>query len=456
MNTLRITMQDFNFLRETLLDQAPLEMAAFLIAGYFEDNQGHHFVVRDVMVPMGNDFDVQEDLRLQVSPIYFNKVISRAEASGLTVVMAHSHPFAQGKINYSYSDDYGETISSKTLYDCLENKPSASLLFGKDCVIGRVWNGSIHKPEPIHQIRITGSPVHIINCQNIDRMKSKDLEIFDRHIAIYGKEGQNFLSHLRVGIVGVGGTGSAVAEQLVRLGVRDFIIVDKDLFDKTNVTRLFGSKWSDVRTKRKRAKVQIVKEHLNELCPDAQIAAIESDVLKQEVLKELSNCELLFSCTDRHTPRSVLNEIAYQYFIPLVDVGVGIDAKDGIVNGGGVRATIVYPGLPCLFCYSIIRSDVIAAELLPEKERIARQREGYVPGIIGEAPSVVHLTSMAASLGITLAMDHLFGLSENTPANLIFDLSDYTIQRLTAKPHSDCVCKHRMGRGSYYPLSAPG
>lgn len=455
MNTLRITKQYFNLLSETLLEQVPLEMAAFLIAGYFEDSQGHHFVVRDVIVPKESDYDVQEDLRLQVSPIFFNKVISRAENTGLTVVMAHSHPFAQKQINYSYSDDYGETISSRTLYDCLGNKPSASLLFGKDCVIGRIWNSPGNKPEPIHQIRIIGSPIKTINIKNIDRTKCKDLEIFDRHIAVYGKEGQNFLSQLRVGIVGVGGTGSAVAEQLVRLGVRDFIIVDKDIFDKTNLTRLFGSNWKDVQTKKKRAKVEIVKRHLNELCPDAQILAIKSDVLKQKVLKELSSCDLLFSCTDCHTPRSVLNELAYQYFIPLVDIGVGIDAKDGTVNGGGVRATMVGPGFPCLFCYGIIRPEVITAELLPEKERIARQKEGYVPGIVGEAPSVVHLTSMAASLGITLAMDHLFGISESAPGNLIFDISEYTVRRLKVEPRSDCVCKHRIGRGSYYPLSAP-
>lgn len=455
MNSLRITNQDFSLLSKTLLEQAPLERAAFLIAGYFEDGHGHHFVVRNVMIPKENDYDVQEDLRLQVSPIFFNRVISRAETCGLTVVMAHSHPFTQEQVSYSYSDDYGEEISSKTLYDCLGNKPSASLLFGKNCVIGRVWISPGNKPEPIHQIRIIGSPIKTINGGNNCKIEPKDMEIFDRHIALYGKEGQGFLSQLRVGIVGVGGTGSAVAEQLVRLGVRDFIIVDKDIFDKTNLTRLFGSKWKDVKIKKKRAKVEIVKEHLNELCPDARIVAIKSDVLKQKVLKELSSCAILFSCTDRHTPRSVLNELAYQYFIQLVDIGVGIDAKDGIVNGGGVRATMVGPGLPCLFCYGIIRPDVITAELLPEKERLARQKEGYVPGIVGEAPSVVHLTSMAASLGITLAMDYLFGISENTPANLIFDLSEYTLRRLNAELNSDCVCKHRIGRGSYYPLSAP-
>ena len=46
---------------------------------------------------------------------------------------------------------------------------------------------------------------------------------------------------LTVGIVGCGGTGSAVAEQLARLGVRRFILTDPDTLSASNVTRVYGS-----------------------------------------------------------------------------------------------------------------------------------------------------------------------------------------------------------------------
>ncbi len=47
-------------------------------------------------------------------------------------------------------------------------------------------------------------------------------ELFDRNIRAFGPAIQATIGDLHVGIVGCGGTGSAVGEQLVRLGIRRF------------------------------------------------------------------------------------------------------------------------------------------------------------------------------------------------------------------------------------------
>jgi molybdopterin/thiamine biosynthesis adenylyltransferase len=50
------------------------------------------------------------------------------------------------------------------------------------------------------------------------------------------------LRHLSVGVVGCAGLGSPVAEQLVRMGVAEIVIVDPDVLDtESNVRRVFGS-----------------------------------------------------------------------------------------------------------------------------------------------------------------------------------------------------------------------
>src|ERR1019366_462501 len=64
--------------------------------------------------------------------------------------------------------------------------------------------------------------------------------VFDRNVRAFGGPVQTALGQLTVGIVGCGGTGSAVAEQLVRLGVRRFILVDPDKLSASNVTRVYG------------------------------------------------------------------------------------------------------------------------------------------------------------------------------------------------------------------------
>src|SRR5206468_1741580 len=69
---------------------------------------------------------------------------------------------------------------------------------------------------------------------------------FDRQVRAFGAAGQDRLREMRVGIVGLGGTGSIVLEQLAHLGVRRFLLMDPDFVERTNLNRLVGSTESDV------------------------------------------------------------------------------------------------------------------------------------------------------------------------------------------------------------------
>lgn len=49
---------------------------------------------------------------------------------------------------------------------------------------------------------------------------------FDRQVRAFGEDGQQILGRLRVGVVGAGGTRSAVIEQLIRLGFGELDVLD--------------------------------------------------------------------------------------------------------------------------------------------------------------------------------------------------------------------------------------
>ena len=149
MNSIRMTSKQFETLRSYLLSDPRQEAAAFLVAGFFKNDRGVHFVVRDVLIPEDKDYNFRSDYHLEVSPIFFNKAISRAERNNVTVIQCHSHQFSKDGLWYSMSDYAGESTSSKTVYDCLESKPMGSLLFGQNMIIGRVWLTPNKKPEPI-------------------------------------------------------------------------------------------------------------------------------------------------------------------------------------------------------------------------------------------------------------------------------------------------------------------
>ncbi len=60
---------------------------------------------------------------------------------------------------------------------------------------------------------------------------------FIRNELYFGKETCDKLSKLKVCVVGIGGVGSYAVEALARLGVENFVLIDKDQVDITNINR---------------------------------------------------------------------------------------------------------------------------------------------------------------------------------------------------------------------------
>ena len=448
-NSIRMSPEQFKALSNGLRADTTKESAVFLTAGFFENDRGCHLTVRDVMVADGSDYDFRSDAHLEMSPMFFNRAISRADKDGITVVQCHSHPFSRGSLEYSQSDWFGESTSAKTVKECLGGKPMGSLLFGPDKIAGRVWMSPDKAPVSLDELRIVGRHFKIMDLHGSPATKV-DRALFDRQIRAFGASGQRDLARLRVGIVGAGGTGSAAAEQLARIGVGAFVIVDPDKFSPSNKTRMYGSDANTLALH----KTRIVEDNIRSISPEADVDAVPEDVILQETLDRLKNCDIVLSCTDKHAPRSVLNELAHQFFIPVIDMGTGIDSDDHDVVGGTVRVTLCSPSLPCLYCMSIINPAQIMEESLSEGERAARVRDGYIRGS-DEVPSVVSLTTLAASYAVLFLKDMLFSITDMDAGTLMVDVKSMKTMTISAPVKKDCVCVARVGKGAYAPLSAP-
>jgi len=93
---------------------------------------------------------------------------------------------------------------------------------------------------------------------------------------------QRLLQELRVGIVGVGGTGSCVAEQLVRLGVGLVLIADGENFEATNVNRVYGSRVVDADI----PKVKLAERMVADVGLGTKIDVIPKPITFESVLSE--------------------------------------------------------------------------------------------------------------------------------------------------------------------------
>ncbi len=92
-------------------------------------------------------------------------------------------------------------------------------------------------------------------------------EKFSRTEMLIGNDGMEKLSKSKVAIFGLGGVGSFVCEGLARSGVGNFILVDYDKVDETNINRQLIA---TVKTVGK-YKVDLMRERILEINPDANV-----------------------------------------------------------------------------------------------------------------------------------------------------------------------------------------
>lgn len=451
---LKITRDDLNVLKQYAFADYPIEAAAFALAGMASySNQVDVLVRRVIKIPQ-EMFPVANEFHLEVSPKAINGIISLCESNKLGVIICHSHP--KGLI-YSPSDDYGENRLVNTIRQFIPNDaPIASLLLTPEDITGRIWLPGEKKSTTFEEIIIVGE--YIERKKTIDNRFSNnsDLEIFDRQIRAFSTEGQKLISQAKVGIIGVGGTGSPIAEQLCRLGVADFMLIDPDRISPSNITRVYGTSYPSIRKSSKPLdfKVNIIAEHLKNIRPYIDVKVFNQNVVKTEICSSLIDRDILFLCTDEHWGRSIVNQLCYQYLIPTINLGVRITSDAGkITNAIGVL-DVLRPGKPCLWCKQFLRSERISAESMPNNYYAGLKHEGYVEDINIPEPSVISFTSSVASTATSIFiqfMTNFMGPTGNI-SRISWDFLTGLTTRGTTNIINDCVCQHVKGYGDLKTL----
>ena len=92
-------------------------------------------------------------------------------------------------------------------------------------------------------------------------------EKFSRTGMLIGDEGLEKLSNAKVAVFGIGGVGSFVCEGLARGGLGNFILVDYDTVDESNINRQLIANVNTIG----KYKVDLMKERILEINPDANV-----------------------------------------------------------------------------------------------------------------------------------------------------------------------------------------
>ncbi len=299
----RIAEGDFAQLELCLWARPGIESAAFLLAGLREAAGETTLIVRRVIEIPDAEYDVRSAIRIELSTRAIDGLAALCEANRLVPLVAHSHP---SESPYSASDDHGEVRIARTLHQFAPRPIMGSLLFTPKGLRGRVWTEGSRSAE-LADLTVVGRSIQRLVLGRVSPNTGRG-RAHARQILAFGEVGQRAIRSLRLGIVGTGGTGSPLAEELVRMGVEDLVLIDRDILDESSLSRVFGSRAEDVsppfwrRWFRRSGtpKVDAVERHLREISPDSRLRAEQGDVSNRQVAELLVDRDVLFACTDEH------------------------------------------------------------------------------------------------------------------------------------------------------------
>jgi molybdopterin/thiamine biosynthesis adenylyltransferase len=437
MSRLVLTSELLVSLRQQLLE-SDKESCAILFGRSVEVNgKLARIVVRDSVIPSNEAYSDRTRISAQLRPEFVGEIAQHARQSGESIIFVHTHPFGLG--TFSDVDDAGETALAEFLARRVAHARHAALLITPKALIARELGTQ-------NSLQVVGIGPRTVWGETA----AADLSPrFDRQIRVFGASAQGRLRSIRVGIVGLGGTGSVVLQQLAHLGVRDFVFLDPDVVDETNLNRLVGAKPNSIG----RPKVDITKEMALSINPDIRVEARRESVLDARVARSLVATDFLFNCTDSHGSRAVVNQLAYQYLLPTIDLGVVIAISEGKISHVMGRVQLLAPGLACLTCANLLDPEQIRRDLLTESERKA---DPYILGGEVRAPAVISLNSTVASLAITMFLNTIVGIP-GAARFLNYDAITGVVRPAICPIHPSCVvCSHRgaLARGDEWPLPA--
>jgi sulfur carrier protein ThiS adenylyltransferase len=155
-----------------------------------------------------------------------------------------------------------------------------------------------------------------------------------------GKDGQGRISNKHVLIIGAGALGSGCAEALVRAGIGQLTIVDRDYVEWSNLQR--QQLYSEDDAKNRIPKVIAAKNRLIAINSSVAIEAIIADASVVELEDWAKKVDLIIDATDNFETRMILNDVSQKYSVPWI--------YGACVGSYGISYTIVPEKTPCLSC----------------------------------------------------------------------------------------------------------
>jgi ThiF family len=350
--------------------------------------------------------------------------IERAEAAGFSVLAVHSHP--GGLFAFSELDDASDKLLLPALFHGTDQVAGSVIMLPDGAMRGRLYDAD-GDTKPIDLISIIGDDLRLWWQEDARQGTSPK-----RPVA-FTSGMTEWLGRLSACVIGVSGTGSAVAEQLARLGFGEIIVVDFDKIEPRNLNRILNATLADA--KAGRLKVEMFASAVKKYRPGCDVRCVPNSIATRDAVLAACEADILFSCVDTDEGRHIADRLAAYCAMPLIDLGVSIPTRRGSSDDREIaevcgRIDYVFPGGSTLLDRGVYDSATLEAEYLARTAPDAHRQklaDGYIRGLEEKAPAVIALNMRAASDAVMEFIARAFPFrhaSNGSRARTLFMLAD--------------------------------
>ena len=208
---------------------------------------------------------------------------------------------------------------------------------------------------------------------------------YQRNLQMISKTQQLQLFRSKVAVIGAGGLGGYILEQLARLGVGQIVTIDDDVFEENNLNRQLFSSPANLG----RVKVEVAAERLAEINPAVTVQPIRARFENATGADLLCGADCVVDAVDNVPARLALAEVCRELQVPLVHGAIagwyghvatvlpGDDTLQAIyqhwTGGKGVEATLGNPSFTPAVAASLEVAEV--CKILLKQGNLLRNRK---------------------------------------------------------------------------------
>ncbi len=248
-----------------------------------------------------------------------------------------------------------------------------------------------------------------------------------RRQSFLGKGSDSILENCTAAFIGLGGGGGHLVQQCAHLGLGNFLLVDPDRVEESNLNRLVGATAKDAANRV--LKALVANRLIKRINPHATVQVVSQKW--QECHALLRGCDVIFGSVDTYRERFELEITARRYLIPYIDVGMDVHSvgERFFVSG---QVILSMPGALCMRCLGFLRDDLLA-----------REAENY--GAAGDRPQVVWANGILASAAVGVFTQLITPWHANHSTTVYLEYEGNT-QTLASSSRLECMkdrrCSH--------------